>query len=146
VDRKKRCRILIDGSEDLLKRISQDIEEHYSVKIIDPPEEGTVMLKMRDAARNHPFYLGEVLVTESRVMVEGTTGLGILKGHHPDKAYQLALVDGAYRKGLDRIHLWDTWLAEEEKNVEENRDRFHSRISRSRVNFSTMEDQGVERK
>jgi len=144
VKRARRSRILIDGSGELLKRISQDIEEHYSIKTVDPPEEGTVMVKMKDAAQNTPFYLGEVLITETRVLVEGALGLGIIKGHHPKKAYRLALIDGAFRKNLDRKDLWISWLEEEERVVEAQKELFQARMSRTKVDFSTMEDQGVE--
>jgi len=145
VNRNQRCRILIDGSGTLLKRISQDIEEHYSVKVIDSPEEGTVMVKMKDAAKKAHFYMGEVLVTESRVMVEGAMGLGIIKGHHPKKSYRLALVDAAYRKQVDRTRLWDHWLINEQEEVQWKKEHYQARISRTKVDFHTMEDQGVER-
>lgn len=146
MNRKRRCRILIEGSEGLLKRLSGEIEESYPVEVIDTPNEGVVMVRMRDSARKAPFYLGEVLVTEAKVQVKGTLGIGIIKGHHPEKAYHLALVDGAFNAGLEETVRWSKELKNEENHIRRKQEEEEGRVQLTRVDFSTMEDQGVEKK
>lgn len=146
MERKRRCRILIEGSEELLKRLGTEIEENCPVQVIDAPNEGVVMVRMRDTARKAPFYLGEVLVTEAKVQVQGNLGIGIIKGHHPDKAYWLALVDGAYNAGLKETIDWYEILLKEEQRIRSLREQEEGRVLQTKVDFSTMEDQGVEMK
>lgn len=145
MNRKERCRILIEGSGKLLKELAEEIEGSYPVQIIDEPNEGVVMVRMRDTARKTPFYLGEVLVTEAKVQVDGAVGIGIIKGHHPGRAYRLALVDGAWNCGAGEIVKWTERLERERSLLEEVLRIEEGRIGRTRVDFSTMEDQGVEK-
>lgn len=143
MNRKRRCQILINGSNDLLTKLSREIESNYPVQQIDPPNEGMVMITMRDTAQKTPFYIGEVLVTEAKVQVNGSVGIGIIKGHHPEKAYHLALVDGAYNCGLKRIPEWNQMLIKEESSIQSRLELEEGRIRQTKVDFSTMEDQGV---
>ncbi|MDC7223556.1 MAG: phosphonate C-P lyase system protein PhnG [Spirochaetales bacterium] len=145
MNRRERCRILIEGSGNLLKELGEEIEKSYTVQTIDEPNEGVVMVRMRDTARKAPFYLGEVLVTEAKVQVDGAVGIGIVRGRHPKRAYRLALVDGAWNRGVDRCGRWTELLVEERKRIEEVREREEGRILQTRVDFSTMDDQGVEK-
>lgn len=142
--RRERSRILIEGSDKLLKSLGEEIENSYPVKIIDEPNEGVVMVRMRDTTRKAPFYLGEVLVTEAKVQVDGAVGIGIIKGHHPKKAYRLALVDGAWNRGVKEIPQWTSLLKEERDRLNLLKELEEGRIAHTRVDFSTMQDQGVE--
>ncbi|MDC7218420.1 MAG: phosphonate C-P lyase system protein PhnG [Spirochaetales bacterium] len=145
MNRKERCRILIEGSGRLLKDLGEEIEKSFSVQTIDEPNEGVVMVRMRDSARKAPFYLGEVLVTEAKVQVDGAVGIGIIRGHHPKRAYRLALVDGAWNRGVPQIADWTKRLVKERVLIAREQEREEGRILKTRVDFSTMEDQGVEK-
>jgi len=144
MNRNERCRILINGSSNLLQKICTDIEHNYISHILDKPNEAMVMVRMRDTAGKTPFYMGEVLVTESRVQVEGAIGLGLIKGHHPKQAYRLAMVDGAFNAQVDRCSQWESWMEKEKEVLQKKMKKEASRILRTKVDFSTMEDQGVE--
>jgi len=119
--RRRRTEILIHA-HDLLEELAGMIEARYPVEEIEPANEGMVMIRMRDTARGGPFYLGEVVVTEAKMMVSGAVGLGVIKGHHPDQARQLAVVDAGQRQAGEE-----------------------ARVLRTRVDFTTMKDFDVPR-
>src|SRR5699024_1231073 len=54
------------------------------------------MLKMRESAQNSLFYLGEVLVTECKVMLENDIGVGVVIGTEMELAKYLAIIDEAF--------------------------------------------------
>lgn len=70
MNRKRRTEILIKGSSEIAKKISAEIEEKYIVKIVEEPNYGLVMVKIREGAKKTLFYIGEVLVTEAKVLIE----------------------------------------------------------------------------
>lgn len=74
MNRKRRTRILIDfGKEESLK-LAEIIENSYPIEMISEPSEALTMIKVRVSAKNSLFYLGEVLITETKVRIEGKVG------------------------------------------------------------------------
>ncbi|WP_394138832.1 phosphonate C-P lyase system protein PhnG [Cytobacillus oceanisediminis] len=139
--RKQRTEILISGSQALAKSLAEEIEQKYSVSIIQEPKNGLVMLKARETAQKSLFNLGEVLVTECKVRVEGKIGIGIVKGHHPILAYHLAVIDAAILGNLPETKIWADILESEKQNIEEQRKANNEAILKTKVSFETMDVQ-----
>ena len=88
------------------------------------------MLKARDSISMQPFYLGEGLVTECSVSIQGKFGFGAIMGEDPERSYQIAVVDAGF---YDRLPLVDSWIPElerEERNILVN-DIFGTRDGRT---------------
>ena len=139
ISRSRRTWILIHSESDLLSRLSGEILEKYPVREVDLSHEGLVMLKFRDAARGALFYLGEVLVTETKVRINHDVGLGIVRGSEAEKSYRLAVVDAAFNAGLPEAEIWTELLLEEEKLINEQRCSEHLRVMETKVDFETMD-------
>jgi len=139
--RRKRTEILVEGDPALAKRFAEEIREHYSVREISQPEHGTTMLKMRETAKNSLFYIGEVLMTEAKVEVEGQIGIGMAVGMKEELVKNLAIIDAAYKARLPEIESWKNSLLEEEKRIEEAKIQEQQEILKTKVNFDTMDVQ-----
>jgi alpha-D-ribose 1-methylphosphonate 5-triphosphate synthase subunit PhnG len=139
VKRKQRTEILIEGSHELAKSLAKEIEQKYSVTVIQKPENGLVMVKVRETSRKSLFYLGEVLVTECKAKVEGKIGMGIVQGDHPDLAYQLAVIDAAFLGELPETKPWTGILEIEKHYIEEKRKAKNEAILKTKVSFETMD-------
>ncbi|AND40721.1 MULTISPECIES: phosphonate C-P lyase system protein PhnG [Cytobacillus] len=137
--RKQRTEILIEGSHELAKSLAKEIEQKYSVSVIQEPENGLVMLKVRETSRKSLFYLGEVLVTECKAKVEGKIGIGIVKGDHPDLAYHLAVIDAAFLGDLPETKPWTGIFEIEKYYIEQKRKAKNEAILRTKVSFETMD-------
>ena len=110
--RHRRTKILVLGKSGLASRLGRLICEKYPVREMEPPNEGLVMIKMRESARNTLFYLGEVLVTEAKVRIGERVGIGIVRGHKPELAKDLAVIDAAWAIPLPECALWESLLLE----------------------------------
>lgn len=137
--RKQRTRILITGSHELSRQLSEQVEAIYSVTILQPAETGLVMVKIRESARKSLFYIGEVLVTEVKVLIHGSVGLGIVAGDNPELAFQLAVIDAAYSADLPETRRWTALLEAEEGRIWERRALDQQRLAETLVRFETMD-------
>ena len=61
-----------------------------------PPCSGLVMLTVKDSFETD-FHLGEVLVTEARVLFRGCEGFGMVSGESPRRALARAAADAVLR-------------------------------------------------
>jgi alpha-D-ribose 1-methylphosphonate 5-triphosphate synthase subunit PhnG len=139
--RKQRTEILIRGRRRLAATLAHQIYSAYAVEMVENPEEGLVMVKMRENAQKYLFYIGEVYVTECKVRVHGSIGIGVVRGHQPELAVHLAVIDAAYRANLPQTQGWTAELLAEQKDIEEQQNRKHQLLLQTKVNFETMEEE-----
>ncbi|MDA8221277.1 MAG: phosphonate C-P lyase system protein PhnG [Desulfitobacterium hafniense] len=136
--RKRRTMILIKGSSDVPAKLAQKIQDSYEVKTIEESNNGLVMIKVREKAKQSLFYLGEVLITECKVMINGFLGIGMVQGHQPELAYNLAVIDAAYNASLAETNAWTKVLLIEENRINKENQAFMNKVLKTRVNFDTM--------
>ncbi|MDR7317128.1 phosphonate C-P lyase system protein PhnG [Brevibacillus nitrificans] len=145
--RKRRTEILINGarelagSGELAAQLAEEILERYDVKTIEEPNQGLVMVKVRETAQKSLFYLGEVLVTECKVQINGSIGLGVLHSHDRKLAYHLAVIDAAYEAGLKETADWTDRLIQEEAAYQKQRLAVQSGVLKTKVSFETMDEE-----
>lgn len=137
--RKQRTEILVNGSPGLAAALAGEIRSRYPVAMIEEPNHGLVMVKVRETAQQSLFYLGEVLVTECKVQIEGAMGVGIIKGDEPERAFDLAVVDAAYAAGLKETSSWSAALQAEGERIAAERAAFYAGVLRTKVDFETMD-------
>ena len=139
MNRQRRTKILIQGSPLLAKELADAILEHYKVIDIVLPRYGMTMVKMRETAKNSLFYIGEVLMTEAKVEVEGQAGIGMLMGMEDERARQLAIIDAAYKAELPQTIEWETRLLEMEQVLHRDKTKEQAALFKTKVTFETMD-------
>ena len=137
--RRERTEVLVEGDPALRRSLAATVRERYRTAPVEPPAPGLVMLRLRETAKRSLFFVGELLVTEARVEVEGRIGIGIVAGDRPEAAEELALIDGAFRAGVPEVAAWEALLAEEAGLLADRRSQEEARILATRVRFETME-------
>ncbi|GIN63581.1 hypothetical protein J27TS8_35740 [Robertmurraya siralis] len=137
--RRRRTEILINGSRTLVEQLAQTIADNYRVKVIQEPEHGLVMMKVRETSKKSLFYLGEAFVTECKVQVEGVVGMGIVIGDQQDLAYKLAIIDAAIEAQLAETDEWSKLLESEEEKILKARKLEDQSILKTKVQFETMD-------
>lgn len=133
-------RTLIEGDPALLRKLCAEIEERYTVAVVAAPGKSLVMSKAKDSVSQQPFYIGEIMVTECIVDIQGTHGFGILIGEHAEKAYELAVVDAAMNAALPETKGWISALRAEEERIASRLRQERERVMKTKVNFDTMEE------
>lgn len=137
--RRRRTEILVKGSIEVAKRLAEEIISNHNVKTIEKPNNGLVMIKMRETAKKSLFYLGELFVTEAKVQIEGNLGIGIVTGNNQELAYYLAVIDAAYNGNLEETKDFTHILLQEEKNIDIQIEKHGAKVLKTRVNFETMD-------
>jgi len=137
--RKQRTEILLNSPRHLAERLALEIFSHYVIRNVEEPNNGLVMVKVRETAKQGLFYLGEVFITECKVMIEGQLGIGMVQGHKTELAYHLAIIDAAYNAELPETFGWTDLLLAEKRVIEEKRAAQQAKILKTRVNFETMQ-------
>jgi len=137
--RRERTRILVLSSADLARDWAAEIRAEFLVEILEPPRPGLIMTQVRETARRSVFHLGEVLVTECKVRVAGTPGLGIVRGWNDSMAENLAIIDAACRGALPVAERWNGRLAEALAALEARLTRERVLLEATRVDFQTMD-------
>jgi alpha-D-ribose 1-methylphosphonate 5-triphosphate synthase subunit PhnG len=139
MNRRRRTKILIDGSPHLARKLASEIEQIYAVHVVTEPHHALTMIKMRETAKKTLFYLGEVLITETKVQIGQSFGIGIVVGDEEALSYQLAVIDAAYEADLVETKNWTALLEEEEQHICETREKREANLLKTKVNFEMME-------
>lgn len=137
--RKQRTEILISRPPALMKSLADEIVNKYGASIIEEPNPGLVMVKVRETAKQSLFYLGEVLVTECKVKVGESIGIGLVRGEESDAAYHLAVIDAAYSAELEETAHWEALLQKEQQMLVEERAEKRRKLLVTKVDFDTMD-------
>jgi alpha-D-ribose 1-methylphosphonate 5-triphosphate synthase subunit PhnG len=125
--------------EKLINFVSS-FESSLNIDILLNPKLGMTMIQAEDSIDLQPFYLGEVLITECELNVNGTLGYGYCMGDNSQRAYCIALIDAI-------LHISDHPLIKEislfidnEKAILENKKlEEYNQILKTKVDFKIME-------
>jgi alpha-D-ribose 1-methylphosphonate 5-triphosphate synthase subunit PhnG len=139
MQRKRRTTILIEGAPELARQLAQEVLSRYPVVTIAAAHNGLVMIKMREAAKNSLFYLGELLITECKVQIAGVLGLGLVKGDERELAFHLAVIDAAYNGDLPETAAWREILLREEADIARQKEQAAFHILKTQVKFENMD-------
>jgi alpha-D-ribose 1-methylphosphonate 5-triphosphate synthase subunit PhnG len=94
------------------------------------------MIKMREPVRQSLFYVGEVIVCEAVVELDGVKGIAVCMGDDTEKTLDMAIIDAAVNKGV--FQGMDTLIALEKE--QENRImRENAMHLKTMVNFTSMD-------
>lgn len=93
------------------------------------------MARVRETVDGEVFNLGEVLVTDCEVEVDGETGWGMVMGQDPERSILAAVLDAASRKGDAGLK---TELAALLDSARESRRARWNAVGPTRVEFEEM--------
>lgn len=138
VKRAERTKLLIEvGREDALQ-MANEVCCQYEVIEIQAPREGLVMIKMRESAQQSLFYIGETLVTETKVKIGEAFGLGLVREYEPELSKALAIIDAAYSGQLPVVAKWESKLNKLSQLLDTKQQEVKRSIERTKVQFDTM--------
>ena len=124
-----------------LQAFVQELEPECKVAVIRHPAIGSLMIRAEDSVEGQPFYLGEALVTECEINVDGQAGFGLCLGDEPVRSYCIAFVDALLLLADDRLPRVEAFLSIQEALVNERSQAEQAHIQRTRVDFKLMEEE-----
>ena len=102
MDKRRLTKILAKADRRIVAELSAEIQAVHSPAIVKEPGKTLAMIKMREPVRQSLFYIGEVIVSEASVEIDGVSGVAVLMGDDTDKALDMAIIDAAINKGVFR--------------------------------------------
>lgn len=130
--------ILAHTNIENLKKEVEKLESLYRVSTVKESEMGLTMVKVKDGVYKEKFYIGELLITECSVHLDGILGMGIVQGDDPERAYLMGVIDAAFNsEKVDKgelLKVIENW----EKTIKDIYIEEKSMVEGSKVKFNTM--------
>jgi len=130
--------ILTHTPPETLKPFADDLIPHLGAITVLQNRTGLVMLPYTDSAQGTVFHLGEVLVTEGHVRIQGDVeGYGMVMGRDAEFALGVALLDAALTAYIETetIH---AFLTEQQKAQQEADELELRKVEATRVEMETF--------
>lgn len=138
VKRAERTKLLIEVGREEAFQMANEVCKQYEVIEVQAPREGLVMVKMRESAQQSLFYIGETVVTETKVKIGDAFGLGLVREYEPELSKALAIIDAAYNGQLPVIVVWEEIFTKLSQRLEMEQQEVKRSIERTKVQFDTM--------
>ena len=129
-------RILAKADGQVIASLSADVQKAHSPVIVKAPSNALAMIKMRDPVKQGLFYIGEVIVCEATVEIDGVKGVAVIMNENAGKALDIAIIDAAINKGV--FDGWNTllWLEKEQNDMLMRENAMHMKTM---VNFESLD-------
>jgi alpha-D-ribose 1-methylphosphonate 5-triphosphate synthase subunit PhnG len=132
--------VLCECAQDRLINFVSQLESNLTVEIVLAPKLCMTMVQAEDSIDFQPFYLGEVLITECQVNVNGELGYGYCMGDAPQRAYSIAIIDALLHIPEHRLQTEIHLFIEKEKVIlTKSRLEEYNQILKTKVDFKIME-------
>lgn len=99
-DKRRLFRILTRADEADVRAMAERLLSNHEAVVVKPPEKTLAMVRLRETVQAKLFYLGEVIVWEAAVTLDGTPGIAVTMDGTADKAIAMAVIDAAVNRGV----------------------------------------------
>lgn len=137
----KQQEVLAEGRLEIWQQLAQMVAAKHKVEVLQAPETCLAMIQAIDSVGEIPFYLGEVLMCEMAVQVDGVTGYGFALEDEQDRAWCLAVIDAALEANIPEEPEIRAAIAAEERHLLDERQREQDLVASTMVRFAVMEGQ-----
>jgi len=100
MDKKRLTKILAKADRKEIAALSAEIQKNHLPVIVKEPAKTLTMIKMREPVKQSLFYIGEVIVCEAAVELDGVKGVAVAMGDDAEKTLDMAIIDAAINKGV----------------------------------------------
>lgn len=100
MEKKRLFRILAKADQETVRQMSEEIQQKFSITVIKEPGKTLTMIQMREPVKQSLFYMGEVIVSEAVVELDGVRGMAVTMGDDTEKVLHMAIIDAAVNKGV----------------------------------------------
>lgn len=138
MDLRTRSYIFAEGDFAVFEKLADMVLSQADIRVAREPQTCLVMMSVLDSVEQAPFHLGEVLITEAVVELNGVVGYGFALENQPAKALCFAVLEAALQAGHKMAPLIREALQSQAAAVEKRRQRESARMAGTRVNFAVM--------
>ena len=138
MDKRRLTKVLVRADRSEVAALSAEIQKSYSPVIVKEAAKTLTMIKLRDPAKQGMFFIGEVIVCEAAVEIDGTQGIAVLMGDDTEKALDIAIIDAAVNMGVfDDVEKLSELEEQQNKRVQQE----YVMNLKTMVNFESMDQE-----
>ena len=141
MDKKRLTKILARADKETVAALSADIQRSHRPVVVKEPGKTLTMIKMREPVKQSLFYIGEVIVCEATVEIDGIQGTAVTMGDDTEKVLDMAIIDAAVNKGI--FSGMDA-LLELERQQDDRVMRENAMHLKTMVNFTSMDQEAPD--
>ena len=93
---------------------------------------------MREPVKESLFYLGEVMITEAVVELEGKKGIAVMMGDAYERVLDMAVIDAAINADVF-THMEELLVLEKEQREQEEKE--NAMFMKTKVDFHSMDSE-----
>lgn len=138
MDREQRFEAIAAATAEMLAPLADAILTDTTVRIIRGPTVGMVMLQARESVEGIRFNVGEVLVTEALVTIDGQQGYAMVQGMAREHALAGAICDAAVEAGHAESARILAALRDADARAEQEHRAQWAAVAGTRVSFDEM--------
>ena len=143
MEKKRLFKIMSKADRDIIISIAEDIKKKKEIVVVKTPEKVLTMIKMREPVKESLIYLGEVIVTEATVSIDGVNGTAVAMGDDYEKTLGMAIIDAAFNCNLFENE--EQFLAlEKEQTIKDEKE--NAMFKKTMVNFHSMDSEAQKMK
>ena len=138
MNKKRLFEIMARANSKAIAELAEKIKQNENITIIKEPNKTLTMIKMREPAKASLFYIGEVIVCEAVVEIDGIKGTAVTMGDDFEKTLDMAIIDSAYNKGVFKD---ENILLELERDQIEYEQKINAMHLKTMVSFNSMDSE-----
>lgn len=138
MEKRRLFKIMSNADRKVIIDLAGKVKKAHETVIVKEPEKALAMVKMREPVKESLFYLGEVIITEATVSVDGVNGTAVTMGDDYEKTLSMAIIDAAYNSNLFED---ETVLLEMEKGQISKVEKENAMFMKTMVNFHSMDSE-----
>lgn len=136
MEKRRLFRILAKADAGEVAVLAEPIRKEHAVAVVKEPGKTLAMVRLREPVRQSTFYLGEVIVSEAIVEVDGARGMAVTMGDDLEKALDMAVIDAACNRGVFAGEAGLLALEQAQREREQKENALHLKTM---VNFTSMD-------
>lgn len=138
MEKKQLFTILANADQNTVAALAEKLKIEHKIVLIKEPSKTLTMIQMREPVKQSLFYLGEVIVCEAVVELDGVKGIAVTMGDNTEKVLNMAVIDAAFNKGVFTGTDMLLALEAEQKDLIMRENALHLKTM---VNFNSMDEE-----
>lgn len=131
--------VLVEGNLGEWRTLAELVAQRHEVKVLQAPAACLVMTQAIDCVGQTPFYLGEALMCEAAVAVNGVTGYGFTLEDDPVRALCIAIIQAGLAAKVPESGEILTSINDQRVRLSRHSAREEALIAGTKVQFAIME-------
>jgi len=139
MEKERFFKILAKAPAEDVKKLADSFIKKNDIMIVKEPEKSLAMIKVREPVKESLFYLGEVIICESEIVLNGQFhGKAVTAGEDLKKVLHMAVIDACVNAGI--FHDEEV-LLEMEKQQQLQEEKEQALYYKTKVDFQSMDSE-----